>query len=128
MAAVPGLLMTVIDAEQIRSVVDRYAWIEIFEQSRYCYHLTGILKLPARSETDDLPPHRIRARLLMQAESLLMALSQDGWQLADGAIDIRFRTDVTGPLLTLAGEVAVSSKQRMTTATMTVLVMREIVL
>ena len=111
---------------RILEVAERYAWVDVISQNRYWYQLTGTLKLPEGSKPDDLPPGRIRFRLLWQAENLISALSKEGWQLADGTIDISFRTDVSAPVMTLAGVVVVPAKQGSTTAYIKVLVMREL--
>lgn len=111
---------------QIRDVAGRYLFIEGIEHSRYWYRLSGNLKMPEGSIPDDMPPARVRLRLLFQAENLLSALSKAGWQLADGTIDISFRTDVSGPLMTLAGVVVQPSRQGSTTAFISILIMKEI--
>lgn len=129
----PGLLMMddlrPSSTGHIRTVAENYSWVTDIEQTRYWYRLTCILK-PIDGLTPDmivdLPPRRVRYYLLIQAENLLSALRREGWQLADGTVDLSFRTDISGPLMALAGLAVDSSRESSTIAEMKILIMREI--
>lgn len=110
----------------IRSIAERFASVEGIERKRYWYRISGILKLPDGVVPDDMDPAWMRFRYLSQAENLLNALSKEGWQLADGTVDVSFRTDVSGALMTLAGVVSPPSQRGSTTAHIGILIMREI--
>lgn len=112
----------------IRWIAGEYIVVEDVERKRYWYRISGTLKpldgLTA-SIISDMSPQRVRKFLLIQLENLLTALSHAGWQLADGTIDISFRTDVSGPLMTLAGAVT-DAGSGSTTGHVSILIMREI--
>lgn len=112
----------------IRWIAGEYITVEDVERKRYWYRISGTLKplsgLTA-SAISDMPPQRVRKYLLIQTENLLAALSKSGWQLADGTVDISFRTDISGSLMTLAGAVT-DAGAGSTTAHISILIMREI--
>jgi hypothetical protein len=111
------------DACRLSELAERYLHSDIrYNLGSAEYVVQGIVRIP-EGITDGTPADQVRWRLLLLAEHFISALEPAGWQLADG-IELQFRTEISNFTATIAGEVAIPSRQVATTLAVKVRVHR----